>query len=303
MSQPSPPEPSSMSLRPSRLLGRFGLRIIRLPAVKRWAWRLLYEVLARRVRIPEWRFMNFGYAELDGGRPIELEERDEIERHALQMYAQVAAAASLAGRDVLEVGSGRGGGAAWLHRACGCASVTGIDIAPTAVAIANGSSAPPALRFLEGDAQRLAFEDASFDVVLSVESSHAYARPDRFLAGGATGPATRRGAGPGGHPPSHCGVDLGGAARGLRPPTAFDPRHHRAGDLRHRARRRAEAQTGRWPRSTSARGAVHGVRGRTRKRDPRAPAERRERLPHLACRAREILGWAGRRAPGIGRRA
>lgn len=40
----------------------------------------------------------------------------------------------------------------------------------------------PNLAFIEGDAEDLALADASFDIVLNIESAHCYASVPRFLA-------------------------------------------------------------------------------------------------------------------------
>jgi ubiquinone/menaquinone biosynthesis C-methylase UbiE len=46
----------------------------------------------------------------------------------------------------------------------------------------SGSSGPCPLTFVQGDAENLPFPDASFDIVVNVESSHTYPHFDRFAA-------------------------------------------------------------------------------------------------------------------------
>jgi ubiquinone/menaquinone biosynthesis C-methylase UbiE len=95
-------------------------------------------------------------------------------------YAAVAERISESGEAVVE----RGGvepGMAVLDVACGTgnatipaakagARVTGLDFSPALLGIARGRSADATVEidFVEGDAQELPFEDASFDRVLSV---------------------------------------------------------------------------------------------------------------------------------------
>lgn len=66
-------------------------------------------------------------------------------------------------RDVLDLGTGTGVGARLLHERFRCARVVGVDVAPEMLAEARKHA--PDLTFVEGDAARLPFDDASFDVV------------------------------------------------------------------------------------------------------------------------------------------
>ncbi len=71
-------------------------------------------------------------------------------------------------RDVLDVASGEGFGSAYLAQTA--RSVVGVDISEEAIAHANKSYRADNLRFSAGDATKLAFPDASFDVVVSFET-------------------------------------------------------------------------------------------------------------------------------------
>ncbi len=124
------------------------------------------------------RFMNYGYSDgrLEGD--LGLPEGEEPERYPAQLYHVVASQAPLAGKRVLDVGSGRGGGAAHIHKWRSPRETVGCDIAHQAIAFCHkvhGNTA--GLRFVQGDATALPFADADFDVVTNVESSHCY--PDR----------------------------------------------------------------------------------------------------------------------------
>ena len=75
------------------------------------------------------------------------------------------------GEDVLDVGSGAGMDTLVAAQMVGpTGSVTGIDMTPEMVAKARGSTAEMGLgnvTFVEGSAEHLPFDDASFDVVIS----------------------------------------------------------------------------------------------------------------------------------------
>lgn len=148
-------------------------------SARRLAWRLCYELLAARVRTPDWAFMNYGYA--SAGGPV-LDPADEPDRLCIQLYEESLGGADLTGLAVLEVGSGRGGGASYLSRCRNTASMTGLDFSRRAVALSNRDRRGPALQFVWGDALAMPFADGAFDVVVNVESSHGYDSVERFLA-------------------------------------------------------------------------------------------------------------------------
>ena len=82
-----------------------------LTTMRQLAWRGCYELMAGRLKRPEWAFMNYGFAADPTERAaLRLEPSDEPDRLCIQLYDHVVGATELTGRDVLEVGSGRGGG-------------------------------------------------------------------------------------------------------------------------------------------------------------------------------------------------
>ncbi len=155
----------------------------RTPSLRRALWRIFFDLLASRFgNIGWWTLMNYGYAEADSAsRPFDLQTRDEAERYPIALYRHVATLAPLAGRDVLEVGSGRGGGASYVARYLKPRSVVGLDLSGKAVAFSSKQHALANLRFQRGDAERLPFADHSFDLVINVESSFCYPSIDRFF--------------------------------------------------------------------------------------------------------------------------
>jgi len=85
-------------------------------------------------------------------------------------------------REVLEVGSGRGGGASWIAKSMQPSSLTGVDFSGEAVSLCNNwYKNQNNLTFIEGNAEDLPFSDSSFDVVYNVESSHCYGNMSKFV--------------------------------------------------------------------------------------------------------------------------
>src|SRR5205085_8177616 len=99
------------------MLIRLTLKLCELsPLFKRLLWRRWYQYLAG-FKLEDWRFMNYGFSSLEADAPrLSLTPEDEPNRFAIQLYQHVAGAVSLNGLNVLEVGSGRGGGAAYIQR-------------------------------------------------------------------------------------------------------------------------------------------------------------------------------------------
>lgn len=151
------------------------------PRFKRFVWRRWYQYLAG-YRVSDWRFMNYGYAPVEFDAPLlELQDDDEPDRYAIQLYHRVAGAVDLRGRDVVEVGSGRGGGASFVKRYHEPRQMTGIDFSAKAIRFCRKQHRLEGLSFVHGDAEGLPLEDETFDAVLNVESSHCYGSMAAFL--------------------------------------------------------------------------------------------------------------------------
>jgi ubiquinone/menaquinone biosynthesis C-methylase UbiE len=164
------------------MLVRLALKLSALsPRFKRLLWRQWYQYLAS-YKLPDWRFMNYGYASLDSSdEPVVLSPDDEASRYAIHLYHCVARAAPLSGRDVLEVGCGRGGGSSFVKRYHHPKQMTGVDFSAKAVRFCRQNYRIEGLSFMLGDAEALPFGDNSFDAVINVESSHCYGSMPAFL--------------------------------------------------------------------------------------------------------------------------
>ena len=85
-------------------------------------------------------------------------------------------------RRILEIGSGTGSGAAVLNARFPGAEVTGVDLSPEMVRIAQAKV--QGVTFEPADAARLPFADASFDLVAQNNVPVYFAEIDRVLAPG-----------------------------------------------------------------------------------------------------------------------
>jgi len=145
--------------------------------------RMWYQTLVVLDRGREITFMNYGYADLDpAGKEIMLNDEERANRFCIQLYHHVAAAVDLTGKDVLEVGSGRGGGASYIARHLKPRSMVGIDLSDKAVGFCNDHYSTGGLSFSQGDAENLPVGDSTVDAVVNLESSHCYGSMERFLS-------------------------------------------------------------------------------------------------------------------------
>jgi ubiquinone/menaquinone biosynthesis C-methylase UbiE len=157
------------------------LKLTDYPYFRRIIWKPLYEILAKRIKIPDWQFMNYGYVPSPAEVPLALRPEDEINRYPLQLYHYLVSLVHVSASEILEVGSGRGGGANYIKKYLAPSSVTGLDIAHNAVKLANNNYATKGLQYIQGNAENLPFADESFDIVINVESCHAYGSVPAFL--------------------------------------------------------------------------------------------------------------------------
>lgn len=158
------------------------LSLTEYPAFRRFIWKPVYEGLARHLKISDWHFMNYGYAPETEHVAPPLHPKDEINRYPIQLYHFLAQKTAIKDKQVLEVGSGRGGGASYISRYLSPARMTGMDIAKNAIRLARQHHREQNLEFMQGNAENLPFANESYDVVINVESSHAYGSVPRFLA-------------------------------------------------------------------------------------------------------------------------
>jgi ubiquinone/menaquinone biosynthesis C-methylase UbiE len=150
-------------------------------AFQKLTTRVWYQLVSLQAK-EDLTFMNFGYASTDAtDSPLQLEAVDECNRNTIQLYHRVVNAVDLRGKDVLEVGSGRGGGSAFISKYHHPHSMTGVDFCGKAIRFSNRYHGREGLSYKEGDAEDLPFAPDSFDAVVNVESCHCYISVDRFL--------------------------------------------------------------------------------------------------------------------------
>lgn len=149
--------------------------------VKRPLWQFWHNVILKYDKASEIVFMNYGYQNLNGDPILDLKKEDEVNRYCIQLYDYVVKDAELEGKDVLEVGSGRGGGASYISRYFKPKSYTALDISESVIKFCNNYHQVEGLSFVKGFAEKQPFENNKFDFVVNVESARCYGSLDKFF--------------------------------------------------------------------------------------------------------------------------
>lgn len=148
--------------------------------VRKAIWKLWYPFLTRQLHEEEVVFLNYAF-ETAPPLGIPLDPGDESNRTCIQLYHHVGTQVDLAGKRVLEVSCGHGGGASYLTRTIRPAKYTGLDLNPTGIEFCQKRHRIEGLNFIQGDAGNLPFADNTFDALINVEASHCYPDFPRFL--------------------------------------------------------------------------------------------------------------------------
>ncbi len=150
-------------------------------AVKKNIWQIWHQLLIRFDKNVSVDFINYGYDSLNGEQGIDLLNTDEPNRYCIQLYDQLVNKIDIYNQDVLEIGSGRGGGASYIMRYYQPKSYTGLEISGRVTDFCNRYYTEYGLSFVKGDAANLPFKKKTFDTVLCIESARNYVNPKKFF--------------------------------------------------------------------------------------------------------------------------
>jgi SAM-dependent methyltransferase len=152
-----------------------------------------YDTLALHMGREKVLCLNYGYLESADERFDWLAPEDLPEKYSFNLMRRLLADLPLAGKTVVEVGSGRGGNCLYLARYTGAGRIYGVDRSLAHVRLSRGLVPSGAAHFLVGEAESLALGSGTVDLVASVSALHDYRDVARFVA------EVRRVLKPGGH--------------------------------------------------------------------------------------------------------
>ena len=83
-------------------------------------------------------FMNYGYSSDD--LDITLDQKDEMNRYSIQLYSHFTTDVSIKDKDIVEIGSGRGGGLNFLTKTFKPTSAIGVELDKRAITFCNSTA-------------------------------------------------------------------------------------------------------------------------------------------------------------------
>ncbi|MDA0349416.1 MAG: class I SAM-dependent methyltransferase [Verrucomicrobia bacterium] len=128
--------------------------------------------------------LNCGLVPKSGFQVGEEYGENAISRLGLELYHYVAQQypTYFSEKRLLEIGRGRGGGAAYIADRFQPKSVVGIDFSTQSIRLSKNRYKANNLSFEIGDASDLRFDNASFDFLLSIETSHMIQQKEKFFS-------------------------------------------------------------------------------------------------------------------------
>lgn len=146
------------------------------------AVRARYETIVELTKDAPMEFMNYGYAPIEGEDwNLLLAREEEYYRFPISLYWHVLASTKFEGHSVLEIGSGRGGGADFVMRTFKPRRLVALDLSSKQIELSRKRYPRSNLQFVQGNAECLPFSKEGFDIVYNIESSHCYLHQDMFF--------------------------------------------------------------------------------------------------------------------------
>lgn len=151
--------------------------------IRRPLWRVWHNLIRKLDTNKEAVFMNYGFASENGQfKNLNLKSEDERDRYSIQLYDFVVKNHNVKDSNMLEVGSGRGGGASFITRYYQPKSYIGLDISKNTIEFCNEYfKNVKGLSFIQGTAEDLPFENEKFDALVNVESARCYKDIEKFF--------------------------------------------------------------------------------------------------------------------------
>lgn len=142
------------------------------------AERSLYDSINRHLNEQEWGdnaiFLNYGYVPDDAPHFAQVDLAKELpSRNSTRLVLETIGDCVLDGKDILDVGCGRGGTLTTIRRFFNPGTLTGVDLSSVAIAFCRTHHGQNA-RFLAGNAENLPLKSESFDAVINIESACCY---------------------------------------------------------------------------------------------------------------------------------
>lgn len=150
-------------------------------AVKKTKWNLFTKKISQKSTLKSTNFMNYGFKNLLADEELNLLHDDEKNRYFIQLYDHAISSIDLYYKDILEVNSGRGGGASYINRYYAPKTYTCIESTKNLVNFCNSYYNEPGLSFIKAKENDLPFKNESFDAVINIGNARFYDDLPSFL--------------------------------------------------------------------------------------------------------------------------
>lgn len=127
------------------------------------------------------KFNNFGFHHIHNDKKVSLLTTDEADRYQIQMYDHIIQKEDIYYKDILEISSGKGGGAAYINKYYTPKSYTAIDASSRNINFCNSNYNEPCLKFIKSEYLNIPFENELFDFIINIESAKNNVDFPKFL--------------------------------------------------------------------------------------------------------------------------
>lgn len=120
-------------------------------------------------------FLNYGYVPNSEPQYARVEPPSgDRNLQSIRLVLETIGDCPLDGKDILDVGCGRGGTISTIKEFFDAGTLVGVDLSPEAIAFCQTRHSGDNVSFIEGDAEDLPLPEHSFDVVVNIESACNY---------------------------------------------------------------------------------------------------------------------------------
>ena len=127
-------------------------------------------------------FLNYGYVPNGNEQYAVVEPHEVWNKNSVKLLLEAVGGTAIRDRDVIDIGCGRGGSIVALAKYFKPKTLVGLDVCPANITYCSCKTRLPEASYLVADAENIPFANESFDVVLNMESAHAYPNRAKFYA-------------------------------------------------------------------------------------------------------------------------
>ncbi len=140
--------------------------------LKKW-----YDIISTLDKNADLTYINFGFKSVNKKHS---DVPDHL-KHQLAMYQHVIHGTVLRNKKIVEIGSGRGGGAYFITQHYHPQIYIGLDFSSKAINFCQTRLSLKNLQFMVGDAQKVPLENEIADIVINIESAQLYNNIFKFI--------------------------------------------------------------------------------------------------------------------------